>query len=219
MGVFKRYIFIASLVITVSHNIYASEGGDHADLQKIRSAELQEILILDQKDREHPDFSNQEAIKKISINDEKRRKRVAEIFAEGYLKTASDYHVAALVFQHGTVPDHYYQAYIFAKKGVELGDVSQNQLAALAIDRYLISIGRKQLFGSQYNMYDMKKTCYCMQPVQANFPDNKRKKMAYFNINERYAFMQQLNAKECPQKINCQSNLKDNMPGSIPGVW
>jgi len=48
-----------------------------------------------------------EKLKQVSVRDLKRRKRVGQIFAEGYMRTAQDYSAAALIYQHGVVPDHY----------------------------------------------------------------------------------------------------------------
>lgn len=39
---------------------------------------------------------------------------------------------------------------IWSRKTEELGDKNGKSLSALAIDRYLVSISKKQLFGSQF---------------------------------------------------------------------
>ena len=50
------------------------------------------------------------------------------------MRTAQDYSAAALIYQHGVVPDHYQQAFIWSNRAIEEGDVKEKQLAALAID-------------------------------------------------------------------------------------
>ena len=106
-------------------------------------------MEADQKEREN--FAKITELQRSIFleNDLARRKRVGEIFGEGCLKTPRDYLNAALIYQHGEVSDHYYQAFIWANRALSLGDDKASQFVALTIDRYLVSIGHKQLFGSQ----------------------------------------------------------------------
>lgn len=53
------------------------------------------------------------------------------------------------MYQHGDVSDHYYLAFMWALRSVALGNEDVKSLVALTVDRYLVSIGKKQLFGSQ----------------------------------------------------------------------
>lgn len=70
------------------------------------------LYIEDQKDRENPNQLTTEMLVFLTQCDEQRRKIVSELFARGCLKSADDYNKAALIFQHGTIPEHYYQALI-----------------------------------------------------------------------------------------------------------
>ncbi|HWU41977.1 MAG TPA: hypothetical protein VN132_01025 [Bdellovibrio sp.] len=115
--------------------------------QKLRSEELQKIAQEDQADREKP--FDQIDWNKVVPRDEARRERVGQIFGEGCFKTAQDYAAAALVYQHGTIPDHAFQTFIWAKRAVELGDNTSKWLMAAGIDRYLVRSGYKQLFATQ----------------------------------------------------------------------
>ena len=72
-----------------------------------------------------------------------------EILGEGCFKSAEDYAAASLIYQHGDSPDHFFQAFIWALRAVQLGDFQQKSLVAMTVDRYLISSGKKQLFGTQ----------------------------------------------------------------------
>lgn len=185
--------------------------------QNIRSEELTNIAKQDQEDRENWESKNEEDLQKLEVNDLVRRKRVAEIFAEGCLSTSSDYLVAALIFQHGDFPDHYYQAFIWSRKAAELGDKNGKFFSALAIDRYLVSIGKKQLFGSQfYKAFGDE--CYCMQPVETTFPDNFRKDYSGRSLNDNYERMSSFNTSDCPN-VECAQMLDDVPPGSIIGFW
>lgn len=53
------------------------------------------------------------------------------------------------VVLHGEVADHYFQAFYFANKADIQGYKDAKWLKAAAIDRYLVSIGHKQLFATQ----------------------------------------------------------------------
>ena len=58
-------------------------------------------------------------------------------------KLAHDYSAAALVNQHGDVPDHFFQTFIWSKRAVELGDLTQKHTTALGLNRHLVNIGPK----------------------------------------------------------------------------
>ena len=150
----------------------------------------------------------------------KRRQRVGEIFGEGCFKTPSDYAAAALVYQHGDQPDHYFQTYIWSKRAVELGDVSQKRMMALGVDRFLVNTGKRQLFASQASRpFDSK--CWCLQPVESTFTDEKRKEFNAKSVKEALQWIDSMNAGTgCPAASECiNSNLAPTPPGSVPGIW
>lgn len=185
-----------------------------------RSKELSSIVQADQDERK--DW-NQKSFKEMMIatnRDSLRRQRIGEIFGEGCFSTASDFSAAALVYQHGCVPEHFFQTYIWAKRAVELGDVKQKRLMALGLDRYLVNTGHKQLFGSQATKPDLNPgTCWCIQQVEKTFPDNLKKEYADKNLAETFTWLKELNAgNNCPIK-ECDVQLKSSPKGSIPGFW
>lgn len=90
--------------------------------QESRSKELQEIVKADQDDREDFFKKTPDEVQEMAHRDVERRKRVGEIFGEGCFLKAEDFAAAALVYQHGDVPEHYLQAFMWAKRAVELGD-------------------------------------------------------------------------------------------------
>lgn len=191
-------------------------------LHEIRSKELTQLLALDQKEREH--LNRHMTVKEINNeanNDLMRRKRVGEIMAEGCLKTASDYVAASLIYQHGDVPDHYFQAFMWANRAIVLGDVKQKGLAAMTIDRYLISIGKKQIFGTQFYAENITHGgCFCLQPVERSFPDTMRMKYLGKKLAHQYNYLSKLNN----QKINCSliecsTKLSSTPEGTIVGFW
>ncbi|VEG91173.1 Uncharacterised protein [Legionella spiritensis] len=189
------------------------------DLQQERSRELKTLVDADQKEREDWDKLSEDEKQTVSIHDMARRKRVGEIFGEGCFKSAQDYAAAALIYQHGDTPDHYYQAFVWANRAVNLGDTKSRHLAALTIDRYLVSIGKKQLFGSQAFASDETNWCFCLQPVEKSFPDDRRKDYSGRSLKENVDMVLFLNeGKDCPN-IECPGNLKPTPEGSVPGFW
>ena len=100
----------------------------------------------------------------LGAQDAQRRGRVREIIEAGGMRTAADHFHAAMVFQHGDNPDDYKLAHDLAKKAAEL-DPSHRAakwLSAAAMDRWLRSTGRPQVYGTQYMvMHDV----WVLQPI------------------------------------------------------
>lgn len=194
--------------------------GDQARLSA-RSRELQAIVQADQADRQNWDSKTDDEMSAVAKRDETRRKRVGEIFGEGCFAKAEDYAAAALVFQHGDAPDHFFQTYVWAKRAVELGDPSQKRVMAMGIDRYLVNIGQKQLFGTQATKPDTQPgTCWCLQAVQPGFPESLRKRYAGKSYAEALAWVEKMNrGKACAAARECSGVLKPSLKGSVPGIW
>ena len=185
-----------------------------------RSNELQAIMKRDQEDRIDWEQKTFEQMSEVAIRDEIRRKRVGEIFAEGCFSKPQDYVAAALVYQHGDTSDHFFQSFIWSRRAVELGDLRQKRMMALALDRYLVSIGYKQLFGSQAFKENFKSTtCFCFQQIEKTFPDKIRKDYTNKTLSEVFTWLNELNSgKNCP-KQECERALKDSPKGTVPGFW
>ena len=88
-----------------------------------KSDELQLLVVADQRDRQKKCSSllGKQDWSRITQRDVERRRKVWEIFQKGHLKTSKDYLAAALIYQHGDRPAHYYQAYVWANTAVGLG--------------------------------------------------------------------------------------------------
>ena len=221
-----RYILLLILMTVLYSVISYAVPKEHpscipgSKLQKMRSKELLDLVTADQKEREHFEKMTRDEMIRLNEKDKIRRKRVAEIMSECGFTTAEDYAAASLIFQHGDVSDHYYLAFIWANKAVALGDPKQKSLVALTIDRYLVSIGKKQLFGSQFQASDANGWCFCLEPVEPTFPDSTR--MAYLkkSFNDQIQFLKILNKgkKNCKNKV-CPTKLSSTTKGSIVGFW
>jgi hypothetical protein len=186
--------------------------------QKLRSAELQKIVKADQADRQVP--GDQIDWDKVAPADEARAKRIAEIFAEGCFKTALDYAAAALVFQHGVVLDHYYQAYLWTKESMALGADPEKYLMVDAIDRYLISLGYKQLFGAQ-SYRSGPNGCHCIASIEEKFSERNRVRVCGISLKDRIISLQKENQANsaCQDVLYCDKDLKSPPKGIFPGIW
>ena len=79
-----------------------------------------------------------------------RRQEVHRMLDAGQVQTANDYFHAALIFQHGRQPDEYLLAHVLAVYAISLGDKDARWLAAATLDRFLLSISRPQIYGTQF---------------------------------------------------------------------
>jgi hypothetical protein len=128
----------------------------------------------DQGDRSADDKINWEVVSK---RDEQRRQRVKEMLAAGEVKSKDDYFHAAMIFQHGSNPADYETAHKLALKAAELDPnfTTAKWLSAASKDRYLWSIGKPQIYGTQYKMVDDKWT---LDPIDTTaVTDEERAKM------------------------------------------
>lgn len=86
----------------------------------------------------------------ISKEDAERRERTRNLLAHDQLHTSEDFRAAAFVFQHGDTPDDYLLAHTLAMIAVAKGDNGAAWIASATLDRYLQSIHRPQIYGTQY---------------------------------------------------------------------
>ena len=89
-----------------------------------------------------------------SKRDAARRQQVRALLKDGKIATAHDFHDAAFIFQHGDSPDDFLLAHVLAVEAIVRGDASSRWISAAAMDRYLQSIGKSQVFGTQYLSHD-----------------------------------------------------------------
>lgn len=89
-----------------------------------RSKELKKLFEADIHDRANWQNMSHKQLEMIQVRDQNRRISVAKIFAEGCFKSADDYTEAALIYQHGDVLEHYYQAFIWSKNNAIISSSS-----------------------------------------------------------------------------------------------
>ncbi|WP_299124511.1 DUF6624 domain-containing protein [uncultured Winogradskyella sp.] len=110
------------------------------------NTELIEIYENDQNDRmtDNIDWS------KVNKRDSIRRERVHQLLDSGKIKTGKDFKNAAMVFQHGKDSTDYGLAVRLMKNAIEKDSTINKWLFAAATDRYLLSKGEPQIYGTQY---------------------------------------------------------------------
>jgi hypothetical protein len=220
-------VFITAFIFSLVASAIAKDVGapcSELKVQAKRSAELREIEKADQADRfwaldPNGAKPSQAVIEKMNKNDLRRRMRVGEIFGEGCLKSVDDYKAAFFVYQHGNNPDQYFQAFVWSRQALSLGDDHMKSNVAMAVDRYLVSTEHKQLFGTQ--AAQISNGCWCIQPIEDSFPEIIRSEYRG-GLNASVTglvYLKILNkGKTCPTSY-CDTNLLPTPQGSILGFW
>lgn len=111
------------------------------------NAEMAAIFKADQEDRRDP-VAIDWAI--VGERDRQRRERTQALLEAGQLASGEDFYHAAFVFQHGGSPENYLKAHTLAMAAMARGHKHASWIAAATLDRYLQSIDRAQIFGTQY---------------------------------------------------------------------
>lgn len=108
----------------------------------------------------------------VGPRDEARKANVLKILEEQNDLVAEDFHHAALILQHGDFPEDYQKANECAAKAVEMGDESSRWLFAASWDRWQLSMGKPQRYGTQFIEEDGE--WKLALPIEADFPDEER---------------------------------------------
>ena len=115
---------------------------------------LQRLFDRDQLEREPKNYTANSL--KVMKNDEKRRKQAMLMLTQRKIKTGRDFYNASMIFQHGQKVADFMRARDLAYKSMGLGHTPARWLFAAATDRFLVSQGKKQKFGTQYRMVALK---------------------------------------------------------------
>jgi hypothetical protein len=116
------------------------------------NAELARMFQEDQDDRKPGLHGIDWAV--VKPRDDARLERTRQLYASGGLRTGADWFHAALILQHSSEADDYLLAHEMCMAAVTKGEMEAKWLAAASEDRFLMRIGRKQRFGTQYEPAD-----------------------------------------------------------------
>ena len=111
--------------------------------------ELAKMYREDQSDRMPPAGSSID-LNQVGHRDAARLARVKQMYTADELKTGADYYHAAMILQHGQVPEDYLLAHEFCVVALALGEKRAAWLAAATEDRFLMNVSRPQRFGTQF---------------------------------------------------------------------
>jgi hypothetical protein len=109
--------------------------------------EMAAIFDADQAARENPAKIDW---KIVGPQDVARRIRTKTLLDSGALRTGNDFYDAAFVFQHSVKTDDFLLAHTLAVAAAARGRRDAAWIAAATLDRYLVNIGQKQIYGTQF---------------------------------------------------------------------
>jgi hypothetical protein len=155
-----------------------------------QSARLEALADADQADRE--------GVFKPGVDkrDLERRTEVGRLFASGCLQSLRDHANAALIYQHGDIPAHYYQAFVWSKRAMEMGgDERALWLLPRTIDRFLLTSGYRQFFGTNATRAESRtgRTEFCIIPVSERITDDQRANFGMESLDATFARLAQFN--------------------------
>lgn len=140
--------------------------------------ELKKLYEEDITGNRSIDWNDKTRVAKLNSADLQRREKVSKMLEHGELTIASDYHHAALIFQHGDITSDYEMANNLAKKAMEMGDERSKWLYAATLDRFLLSSGKAQKYGTQF-ITNAEGKIEVAKPLDKNVTDAERAK---FNV-------------------------------------
>jgi len=114
------------------------------------SRELKSLHKEDQKDRSGADINKLDKFDWVWLKkrDEKRLQRVNQIYKQGLITRPQDMYHTGMIYQHGGNSGRYKIAVELSEKGMKLGNKDCKWLYPRAIDRYRLSIGKAQIWGT-----------------------------------------------------------------------
>ncbi len=110
---------------------------------------LDDLYAADQKDREKV-YDSAEAVEALKQRDAERRRELVEMIGQGAVNTSNDLFHAAVLFLHGAEPKEFLAAHRLATISAINGHRPSRWLAAATLDRFLMSIGLPQTYGTQF---------------------------------------------------------------------
>ena len=132
--------------------------------------ELENLYYDDKNERENineVDLSSEDLRKR----DKQRLARVIELLPEIDMNEIWNCHYLAFLFQHGESAEDFENAHKYAKRAVDMGSNVTKWLFAATLDRKLISQGKLQKFGTQFEQVNGK---WRQLPVDNTISDQER---------------------------------------------
>jgi len=134
---------------------------------------LKELFAADQAARQADSIDWE----RLSEEDRQRRVEVLGYLTHGRLIAPESLYYAAFIFQHGNCPDHYQLAHQLAERALDGGFDQARWIFAATLDRYLLSIGQPQKYGTQFLVQEDGQ--WVLQPYDPSTTDEER---ARYNV-------------------------------------
>lgn len=117
------------------------------------SQELKSLYEEDQKDRSGVDINKLDEFdwEWLKKRDEKRWQRVNKVYEQGFIIKPQDMYYAGMICQHGGTSDRYKMAVELSERGMKLGNKDCKWLYPRAVDRYRLSVGKAQIWGTNWD--------------------------------------------------------------------
>ncbi len=144
-------------VLAIAGELAAGQGAD-----LVVSLRMAELFAADQAVRQMG-LAGDPA--QVAQGDAERRIEVLGYLQAGKLQTPRNLVFAAYIFQHGDCPEHYLLAHRVAQAAMESGYEEARWIYAASLDRYLMSLGEPQKYGTQYTWVDGEYTLYTVDPA------------------------------------------------------
>ncbi len=110
---------------------------------------LQELYQADQSDRGKV-YDSAEAVKELQLRDGMRKSLLVEMISRGEVNTPNDLYHAAVIFLHGAEPKDFLAAHRLSSMAAINGHRPSRWLMASTLDRFLMSVGYPQVYGTQF---------------------------------------------------------------------
>ncbi len=197
------YILLAALsltsILSSCSNTHPTQPAKTDTVQTVQdNAEIKTMVETDQRMRI-------EGKPGLEEQDEKHRKRIFELIANGEVRTPKDKFGAALILQHTGLTycngelkslsaENYLLAYQLSKSAADAGDTTALYFSAVALDRYLSMTQGFQKYGTQ-KFYDEKTDAMLWAPIDSTTTDAERAK---FNIKPLRELLKEAPVKPWP---------------------
>lgn len=142
-----------------------------------------DLYVEDAEDRKHTDWNNKREVKKLMQRDRERKEKAKKLIKRGELVSGLDYHRASLIFQHGETMEDYKLARELAGKAVDLGDKTAKWIYAATFDRWLLSQGKSQKYGTQFKQNENREWEIAL-PIDPTITDEERAKYGVPPLSE-----------------------------------
>ncbi|AZQ43591.1 hypothetical protein [Nonlabens ponticola] len=181
-----RIIILTFLSITLFASCKSEQEKTEPEQEELvnDNVELAKIYENDQSDRMTDNINWPEVTRRDSL----REVRVYEMLDSNLVVTSKDHYHAAMVFQHGGDSTAYKMAMNLMERSVELDSTANKWLLAAATDRYLQSVNKPQIYGTQY--FKMGDEPWTMEPMDTTVITDEVRKQ--FNVETLAEQRQQL---------------------------